>query len=100
MVFKLNRASLDFLLRQVQIGIDYTQLADALDPSGLREVRGTNNNLVGSDSDPNTPGIQLNPASPGPYAGYGAADTPFLRMSQVSYELGAGRRRRLWHGRR
>ncbi len=75
--FLLNRLSLDFLFEQVDIGIDYTQLTNALDPRGVRETAGTNQNLVGHGDfeDPAT-GI------PGPNAGWGAADQPFLRISQ------------------
>jgi hypothetical protein len=47
-MFNLNRDDLNFLLAQVTIGIDYSQLVNALDPSGLREVSGSNNNLVGT----------------------------------------------------
>jgi hypothetical protein len=46
--FRLNRSDLDFLLEQVSIGFDYSQLVNAVDPGGLREVSGSNNNLVGS----------------------------------------------------
>ena len=48
MAFHLNRSDLDFLLARVTIGIDYSQLVNPLDPGGLREVSGSNNNLVGS----------------------------------------------------
>lgn len=78
-MFKLNKTSLEFLLTQVNIGTDYGQLVNALDPGGLREVAGTNNSLVGSTA--GTPG----PFTPGPYETLGATDTPFVRMSQVSY---------------
>ena len=77
--FKLKKSSLDFLLDQVSIGIDYTQLINALDPSGLREVAGTNNNLVGSTAG------QPGPFISGPYD-YGVADTQFLRLSQTYYD--------------
>ena len=77
--FKINRSDLDFLLRQVTIGIDYSQLINALDPGGLREVSGSNNNLVGSSV--GTPG----PFVPGPYTTIGQADQEFLRLSQTSY---------------
>ena len=86
MAFRLNKTALDFLLEQVTIGINYTQLINSLDPSGVREVAGTNNNLVGALSDPD--GIPNNgdeTFAPGPYSGYGVADTPFLRLSQVYY---------------
>ena len=68
MTITLNRTDLDFLLRQVTINylvpdgaggfvetanFNYSALANAVDPSGLREVAGTNNNLVGGYFDPN-----------------------------------------------
>ena len=56
MAFTLKRSDLDFLLEQVTIGIDYSQLVNALDPSGLREVSGSNN-LVGTPG-PFVPGSQ------------------------------------------
>ena len=46
-IFNINSADIAFLLRQVMSGIDYSQLTDATDPCGLREVSGHNNNLVG-----------------------------------------------------
>jgi Ca2+-binding RTX toxin-like protein len=76
--FKLKKSALDFLLEQVNIGIDYSQLVNALDPGGLREVAGTNNNLIGSTA--GLPG----PFTAGPYA-FGVADTSFLRLSQIYY---------------
>lgn len=79
MTFNLSRSALDFLLEQVTIGIDYSKLGNALDPRGLREVAGTNNNLVGSSAG------SAGPFTPGPYSGYGTADTEFLRLSQTSY---------------
>jgi hypothetical protein len=57
-MFSLNRDDLNFLLTQVTVDADYSQLTNALDPGGLREVSGSNNNLVG------TPG----PFAPGTYA--------------------------------
>ena len=77
--FNLNRSDLDFLLAQVNIGTDYSQLINALDPGGLREVSGSNNNLVGSSV--GTPG----PFVPGPYTTIGQANQNFLRLSQTSY---------------
>jgi hypothetical protein len=74
MTFKLKRIDIEFLLDQVTIGVDYSQLINALDPGGLREVAGTNNNLVGYD---------ILTGTPGPYTNYGASDTPFLRLSQT-----------------
>ena len=82
--FAINKADLDFLLEQVTIGIDYSQLTNALDPRGLREVSGGNNNLVGSSV--GTPG----PFVPGPYTTLGEADQDFLRLSQAIYSSTAG----------
>ena len=89
----LNRADLDFLLRQVTINylapdplnpgqfipttvFNYSALANAVDPSGLREVSGANNNLVGGfwDADTQT-------WIPGPNTTWGQADQPFLNQS-------------------
>lgn len=78
--FVINRADLDFLLQQVNIGVDYSQLTNAVDPRGLREVSGSNNNLVGSSV--GTPG----PFVPGTYSSVGQADQEFLRLSPVSYD--------------
>lgn len=75
----LNRTDLDFLLQQIRIGIDYTQLVNALDPSGLREVSGTNNNLVGGRYD------AFGNWVPGPMGSWGQADQPFLRLSWPTY---------------
>lgn len=89
----LNRADLDFLLRQVTINylmpdpnnpgqfvetdlFNYSALANALDPSGLREVSGANNNLVGGYWDANTQTWVS-----GPNATWGQADQPFLNLS-------------------
>jgi Ca2+-binding RTX toxin-like protein len=77
--FNLNRDDLNFLLTQVTIGTDYSQLTNAVDPRGLREVSGSNNNLVGSSV--GTPG----PFVPGPYTNMGQADQDFLRLSPTSY---------------
>ncbi len=76
MAFKLKRIDLEFLLDQATIGVDYSQLVNALDPGGLREVTGANNNLVGYD---------ILTGTPGPYTNYGTSDTPFLRLSQAYY---------------
>lgn len=45
---RLTSIDLSYLLKQVKVGIDYTQLFGALDPSGVREVDGANNNLIGA----------------------------------------------------
>jgi Ca2+-binding RTX toxin-like protein len=69
--FRLTASDLAFLLEQVTIGTDYSQLTNALDPRGLREVSGHNNNLVGgADS---------------VHAWWGQADQPFLRLSPAMY---------------
>ena len=78
--FVLNRDDLNFLLTQVTIGTDYSQLTNVLDPRGLREVSGSNNNLVGSSV--GNPG----PFVPGPNTTIGQADQPFLRLSPTSYD--------------
>ena len=78
-IFSLNRDDLNFLLTQVTIGTDYSQLTNAVDPRGLREVSGRNNNLVGSSV--GTPG----PFVPGPYTNIGQADQDFLRLAPTSY---------------
>jgi Ca2+-binding RTX toxin-like protein len=89
----LNRADLDFLLRQVTINylapdslnpgqfipttiFNYSALANAVDPSGLREVSGANNNLVGGYWDANT-----QTWVPGPNTTWGQANQPFLNQS-------------------
>ena len=83
----LNANDLEFLLRQVNIGVDYSQLVNALDPRGVREVSGTNMNLAGSNVgnyDPNLGEFFI----PGPNTNWGAADQPFLRLSNAFDELG------------
>src|SRR6266403_3617297 len=81
MAFTLKRSDLDFLLAQVNIGTDYSQLTlGVIDPSGLREVSGTNNNLVGSSV--GIPGAFV----PGTNSTWGQADQDFLRLSQTSYD--------------
>jgi hypothetical protein len=97
----LNRDDLGFLLRQVTINylipdpdnpgqfiqsdyFNYSALANALDPSGLREVAGTNNNLVGSYWDPNTFNAitgQNGVWVPGPNSTWGQSNLPFLNLS-------------------
>jgi Ca2+-binding RTX toxin-like protein len=93
----LNRADLDFLLRQVTINylmpdpnnpgqfiptsyFNYSALANAVDPSGLREVSGANNNLVGGYWDPAANGGQGAWVS-GPNMTWGQANQPFLNQS-------------------
>jgi Ca2+-binding RTX toxin-like protein len=93
----LNRADLDFLLRQVTINylapdpnnpgqfvqtnvFNYSALANAVDPSGLREVSGANNNLVGGYWDPDANGGQ-GAWVPGPNTTWGQDSQPFLNES-------------------
>ena len=93
MTITLNRADLDFLLRQVTINylkpdpnnpgqfiptdvFNYSALVNAVDPSGLREVSGANNNLVGGFWDAST-----QTWVPGPNTTWGQADQPFLNQS-------------------
>ena len=101
MTITLHRADLDFLLRQVTVNylvpdpnnpgqfigsdyFNYSALANAVDPSGLREVSGFNNNLVGGHWDPTI----LNPLTnefgvwvPGPNSNWGQSSQPFLNLS-------------------
>ncbi len=95
MAIKLATADLNYLLQQVNILNDYTQLTSPIDPNGVREVSGSNNNLVG--------GFQVDPATgnllwtggydpdTGLTAGdnvngdWGQADTDFLRLFQTDH---------------
>lgn len=101
MAITLNRADIEFLLQQVTVNylipdpanpgqfiqsnyFNYSALANALDPSGLREVSGANNNLVGGHWDatiPNPVTGQLGVWVPGPNSSWGQADQPFLNLS-------------------
>ncbi len=75
MTINLAAADLSYLLEQVNIGNDYTQLFGPLDPGGVREVSGANNNLVGA-YDANgvfVPGTN-------PHGDWGQSDTDFLRI--------------------
>ena len=91
MAITLNRTDLDFLLRQVTVNylvpdgaggfvesniFNYSALANAVDPSGLREVSGANNNLVGGYWDA-TNQIWV----PGPNSTWGQSNQPFLNLS-------------------
>lgn len=78
LTINLAAADLSYLLEQVQIGNDYDQLSSPLDPLGVREVSGANNNLVGGftqnpDGTVTWNGENINPD-------WGAADTDFLRI--------------------
>ena len=69
---------MNYLLEQVNIGNDYTQLLSPLDPTGVREVSGANNNLVGgftynADGTVTWTGNNINPD-------WGQSDTDFLRI--------------------
>ena len=72
---RLAAIDLAYILKQVKIGTDYTKLFGALDPAGVREVSGANNNLVGAyDQFGNyTPGAN-------PLGNSTTADTPFLQL--------------------
>jgi len=114
-MIKLSKSDLDFLLKQVTInytqytGVDangfkvgtatnifnYSMLANELDPSGLREVNGSNNNLVGSFDEngvfiPGSAAVAdangvyyvsgTEPGATNPNGNWGQADTDFLRI--------------------
>jgi len=93
----LNRTDMDFLLRQVTINylkpdpnnpgqfiptniFNYSALTNALDPSGVREVAGTNNNLVGGHWDATANGGQ-GAWAPGPNGAWGESSQPFLNLA-------------------
>ena len=74
----LGGADLSYLLEQVNIGSDYAQLNGPIDPSGVREVSGENNNLVGGfaynpDGTVSWTGNNINPD-------WGQSNTDFLRI--------------------
>lgn len=77
-MINLSSADLNYLLQQVNIGADYNQLTSPLDPLGVREVSGQNNNLVG--------GFVYNPDGTVTWTGnnlngdWGQADTDFPRL--------------------
>lgn len=73
---RLTKIDLSYLLHQVHVGIDYTQLFGALDPSGVREVNGANNNLVGAYDE-----FGNYTAGANPLGGMTTADTNFLRLT-------------------
>jgi hypothetical protein len=79
MPVRLSGIDLSYLLHQVRVGTDYNQLFGALDPAGVREVNGANNNLVGAfDQFGNyTPGAN-------PLGGMTTADTDFLRLTHTN----------------
>lgn len=82
-MIKLSAIDLNYLLSQVNILTDYNQLVSPLDPNGVREVSGTNNNLVG--------GFQYNIDGTVTWTGnningdWGQADTDFLRLFQTNH---------------
>ncbi|OWY06651.1 peroxidase family protein [Thioclava sp. IC9] len=84
MTIKLAGADLDYLLQQANILNDYSRLTSALDPNGVREVSGHNNNLAGGytvDENGNvvwTGGGNVHPD-------WGQADTEFLRMFMTNH---------------
>ena len=78
LTINLAAADLSYLLEQVNIGNDYTQFSSPLDPTGVREVSGANNNLVGgftynADGTVTWTGNNINPD-------WGQSDTDFLRI--------------------
>ncbi|WP_102225923.1 peroxidase family protein [Acidimangrovimonas sediminis] len=77
-MIKLANADLNYLLQQANILNDYSRLTSALDPNGVREVSGSNNNLVGgytvnADGSITWTGTTVHPD-------WGQADTDFLRL--------------------
>jgi hypothetical protein len=78
LTINLAAPDLKYLLEQVNIGTDYSQFLSPLDPTGVREVSGKNNNLVG--------GFDYNPDGTVTWTGnnihpdWGAANTDFLRI--------------------
>lgn len=93
MAINLIRTDLEFLLEQVTINyldangnpapFNYSALTNALDPRGIREVSGANNNLVGHGDLPGTPNAD---GVAGPNTAWGQSNQPFLNLSpgQVS----------------
>ncbi|MEZ5815503.1 MAG: peroxidase family protein [Hyphomicrobiaceae bacterium] len=78
MTIKLAAADLNYLLQQINIGADYSQLTSPLDPLGVREVAGSNNNLAGgfvynADGSVTWTGNNL-------HGDWGQADTNFPRI--------------------
>ena len=78
LTINLGAADLSYLLEQVNIGNDYSQFVSPLDPTGVREVSGENNNLVGgftynADGTVTWTGNNINPD-------WGQSDTDFLRI--------------------
>ncbi|MGO4852554.1 peroxidase family protein [Phaeovulum sp. W22_SRMD_FR3] len=82
-MIKLGASDLTYLLSQVKIGTDYSQLNGPLDPNGVREVAGSNNNLVGAFDENGVfqPGANIN-------GDWGQADTDFLRMFATDHPSG------------
>ncbi len=94
MAIKLQAADLRYLLDQVNILNDYTQLSSPIDPNGVREVSGSNNNLVGGftvDANGNIIWIGGYDHATGLVDGsnansdWGQADTDFLRLFQTDH---------------
>ena len=79
MTIKLGAADLNYLLQQVNIGNDYAQFSSPLDPLGVREVSGENNNLVGGFTY-NADGTVTWHSGTNLHSDWGQADTDFLRM--------------------
>ncbi len=72
---RLTALDLRYILTQVRIGTDYSQLFGALDPAGVREVSSANNNLVGAFDQ-----FGNYTAGANPLGGSTTADTDFLRL--------------------
>jgi len=109
MTIRFSRFDIDFLFEQVSINYRYTdangvvhnfvdangndiafnysELNNSLDPRGVREVSGSNNNLVGSNVGQYTAGYDplVDNFTPGPNTNFGNADSEFLRIFQESY---------------
>lgn len=95
MTIKLGASDLNYLLQQVNLLNDYSQLTSPIDPNGVREVSGSNNNLVGGFTvdpltgnliwtggyDTNTGLVDGNNVN----ADWGQADTDFLRLFQTDH---------------
>lgn len=78
-MIRLSSADLSYLLQQVTIGNDYSQLTSPLHPNGVREVSGTKNKLVGGfDANGSWVGGNINST-------WGRADTDFLHLFTSNY---------------
>lgn len=82
-MINLAGADLDYLLQQVNILNDYSRLTSALDPNGVREVSGQNNNLAGGYTVAEDGTIVWSGGNVHP--DWGQADTEFLRMFATNH---------------